>query len=187
MNNVYSNDILQIIFYKQFILKKESWPKFFSKAFLLLLVILVAGTLFFSRFKIVGDPQSVRCIPAYSVYLLDTQDTTLIRDALYAFRSNDLNPIYAKDTKMLKYLKALPGDKVIIKNDQSIYINGKYSAFGLSLAQEKLAMKRSDFTGETILKTNQYWFLGTSPKSFDSRYWGAVTKEQVLGRAYPLF
>ncbi|NDG89011.1 MAG: S26 family signal peptidase, partial [Gammaproteobacteria bacterium] len=31
-----------------------------------------------------------------------------------------------------------------------------------------------------------YWAMGDQPKSFDSRYWGVVYQQQVVGKAYVL-
>ncbi|MBT3205191.1 MAG: S26 family signal peptidase [Gammaproteobacteria bacterium] len=165
----------------------QSWSKFWIKSLIVLGVMILSGSLFATRYRIVGDPQEERCIPAYSVYLVDLKDVDLERGNLYMFKSNDLNPIYEKDTNMLKYLRGLPGDTVEIQANEQVLINGKYTEFGLSLAKEKLGTSKDEFVGSAELADNQYWFLGTSPKSFDSRYWGSVTKEQIVGRAYPLF
>jgi len=172
---------------RRFLRKKESWRKYFMKAALVLVVILLAGTAFASRYSIVGDPQEVRCIPGYTVYLLDRKNTTPVRGELYAFKSKDLSPIYGKGTEMLKYLRAIPGDVVEVRENNQVFINGKPSVMGLGLAEEKLGQPANNFYGKTTLGENQYWFLGTSPESFDSRYWGAVTGESIVGRAYPLF
>ncbi|MCG7878828.1 MAG: signal peptidase I [Candidatus Thiodiazotropha endolucinida] len=171
----------------RFIKKKESWTKFSIKATVVLTVMVLAGMAFASRYSIVGDPQEVRCIPDYTVYLVDKKDTELKRGQLYMFLSKDLSPIYEEGTEMLKYLRAVPGDEVEIRDNDQIFINGEASEWGLGLAQEKLGQPSSNFHGKTKLGDDQYWFLGTSPKSFDSRYWGAVKRENIIGRAYPLF
>lgn len=167
--------------------KKYSWVNFSIKAAVVFTVMALAGMAFASRFLIVGDPQKVRCIPGYTVYLVDKKDTELERGQIYMFLSKDLSPIYEEGTKMLKFLRAVPGDEIEIKENDQIFINGEVSAWGLSLAQEKLGQPSSNFYGKTRLKNDQYWFLGISPQSFDSRYWGAVKRENIIGRAYPLF
>lgn len=168
------------------IVKRQSWRLFFSKATIVITVIFVFGLVFFSRFKIVGDPQEVKCIPGYTVYLVDTKNKEIKRDGLYMFLSKDLSPFYKKNTQMLKYLRALPGDEVVINGNDQIFINGKAGEWGLSLAEEKMNVDASKFHGKIKLGDDQFWFLGTSPRSFDSRYWGAVKSESIVGRAYPL-
>ena len=173
--------------FHRFMRKKESWKYYWLKAITILTVMVVAGIAFTSRYTIVGDPQEVRCIPGYTVYLVDRNDTTPIRDQLYVFHSKDLRPFYEEGTQMLKYLRAIPGDVVEVRDNDQIFINGNASEWGLGLARDKLSKPSSDFHGKTTLAQNQYWFLGTSTESFDSRYWGAVKGESIVGRAYPLF
>jgi conjugal transfer pilin signal peptidase TrbI len=172
--------------YSHLIKKNESWTRFFVKVTLLLTALILTGLAFTSRYIIVVDPQQVRCITGYIIYLVDKKDIELQRGRLYMFLSKDLTPIYDEGTKMLKYLRALPGDVVEIEQKEQIIINGKVIERGLSLAQEKLGQPASNFQGKTTLVGDQYWFLGTSSKSFDSRYWGAVKRESIIGRAYPL-
>lgn len=88
---------------------------------------------------------------------------------------------------MLKYMRGMPGDTVEVRKNDQVFINGEASEHGLLLAGEKLGQPASKFYGKATLKEDEYWFLGTSPRSFDSRYWGAVTRDQIIGRAYPLF
>lgn len=170
-----------------FIRKKESWTTFSGKALLVLCVLALLGMFIGGRYRIVGDPQTIRCIPGYTVYLVDIQDRDLVRGNLYLFRSKNLAPIYAQGTKMLKYLRGMPGDIVEVRNNDQVFINGVASEAGLSLAEEKLGRPASYFHGKATLGTDEYWFLGTSPLSFDSRYWGAVKRESIVGRAYPIF
>jgi len=166
--------------------KKESWLKFSTKAVIVLSIMFAIATLFFTRFTFAADPQKVRCIPSHSFYLVDKYDTKVVRDGLFAFRSKDLNPIYEKGTKMVKFLRALPGDTVEINENNQIFINNQLYATGLMWAQEKLGQPDSYFQGKKTLKQNQYWVLGTSEKSFDSRYWGAIRHEDIIGRVYPI-
>lgn len=167
--------------------QKEPWPKYLLKAGLVLGVMLLFGMYFGSRYRIVGDPQTVRCIPGYTVYLLDLEDKELVRGGLYVFRSKNLEPIYAEGTHLLKYLRGLPGDLIEVRSNDQVFINDKASEAGLSLAQEKLRRPASSFYGKVVLGKDELWFLGTSPLSFDSRYWGAVKRENIVGRAYPIF
>ncbi len=167
--------------------KKESWFKFSAKAMIVLGIMFLSAAAFFTRFTFAADPQSVRCIPNHSFYLVDKFDTEVERDGLFAFRSKDLKPIYEKGTKMIKFLRAMPGDTVEIDKNNHIYINKQLYATGLMWAQEKLGQPDSYFQGKSTLAENQYWFLGASEKSFDSRYWGAVNHEDIIGRVYPIF
>jgi conjugal transfer pilin signal peptidase TrbI len=166
---------------------KQPWVHFLPKAFAVLVVLYLIGVWFSSRFLIVGDPQEVKCLPGYSVYLVDKKDQRIERGELYMFLSKDLSPIYSENTKMLKFMRGLPGDLIEVRSNSQVFINGNASEAGLSLAPTKLGRKESDFHGKTTLGEDEFWFLGTSPKSFDSRYWGSIHRDKIVGRAYALF
>ena len=65
-------------------------------------------------------------------------------------------------------------------------VNGTAYADGLLVAYET-NVDPNLFVRETDLGKDQYFMLGQSPRSFDSRYWGTISETQILGRAYPLF
>lgn len=169
------------------VVKKQPWSAYALKAGLILVALMLAGKWFSSRFIIAGDPYKIRCIQEYSIYLIDKRDTTLVRDKLYMFRSKDLSPVYPAGTQILKYLRGMPGDHVEVATNDQILVNDQVVAYGLALAQEKLGKPSASFHGKGELTQDEFWFMGTSPRSFDSRYWGAVKREDVLGRAYPIF
>ncbi|MBZ3672406.1 S26 family signal peptidase [Salmonella enterica subsp. enterica serovar Senftenberg] len=71
---------------------------------------------------------------------------------------------------MVKILTGMPG----IKSRSTI--SGRSPSMVMSSerapARRKLHLPESHFYGKTTLKENNYWFMGKSPFSFDSRYWG---------------
>lgn len=170
----------------RFIKKKESWKRFFTKALLVLVILISTGIAFASRFRIGIDTQIVRCIPEYRFYLLDLKDKELSKGNLYAFSARGLNPVYDDGTLMLKYLRGVPGDSVFIDKYQRIFINNEKAGDGLYQAK-LLHRSKQDFMGEKVLDSDSFWFMGTSSLSFDSRYWGTVSEKQIIGRAYPIF
>ena len=166
--------------------KHESWRRFSVKAAITLSILFIAGTSFASRYRIGYDPQILSCIPEFSVYLLDLKDQDLERGALFAFKAERMEPIWEEGTQMVKYLYGMPGDTVEIDKFQNVKINNVLIAHGLYVA-DKVGKKKEDFMGKGTLGPDSYWFFGTSSKSFDSRYWGHVNSDQVIGRVYPLF
>lgn len=166
--------------------KKESWGRFGAKACVVLVALWMAGAAFAGRYRIGIDPQQEKCLPGYTVFLVDLKDRALERGAVYAFRARGLSPFYADGTRMVKVLAGVPGDEVAIDASRRITVNGREVGKGLALAA-KLQQPESRFYGSGHLDAGHYWFMGKSALSFDSRYWGTVRDEQVIGRAYPLF
>lgn len=170
-------------FLAKLIVKKQSYRKLFLKMALIAGLIFVSGALFFSRFTFGYDGQLYKCIPGYSLYLIDKGDKNLTKGKIYALEARNTEPLIKEGTTLVKYLRGVPGDKVEIRQDTRIYVNGEMTGGGLRYA-EKLGMPKDAFIGSAQLEG--YWFMGTSTYSFDSRYWGTAQEDQVLGRAYPL-
>ncbi|CAM5561297.1 hypothetical protein ECAE60S_04547 [Eoetvoesiella caeni] len=138
-----------------------------------------------SRYRIGIDPQVEKCIPGKTFYLIDLKDKELVRDNIYVFRAKGLQPLFPNGTQMVKYLRGMPGDTIEVTPEHKVLINGTQAGNGLFLTRE-LHQPAEKFIGKAALKTNNYWFMGLSDRSFDSRYWGVVKDEQIIGRAYPL-
>ncbi|MCB5162652.1 S26 family signal peptidase [Marinomonas algarum] len=169
-----------------FLVKRQSWSRFGVKAAVVFLLITVFWLVFKSRFSIGIDTQLVKCIPGYTVYLIDKHDKTLIKDEIFVVLSSGLNPIYEDGTQLVKYLRGEPGDLIEIKDNHNIYVDGEFQGHGLSHSQT-LHSSPESYMGSRTLKADEYWFMGISDRSFDSRYWGSASSEQVYGKAYPIF
>ena len=80
----------------------------------------------------------------------------------------------------IKRIIGLPGENVEIKNGK-ILING--AELGESFIPAELAGKTMPNISAK-LAGNQYFVLGDNrPHSSDSRFWGALPKEKIMGRA----
>lgn len=173
--------------WRQLLLRRRMpMTRFLYRAAFLFLLMCAAWLVFASRYRIGIDSQVVKCIPGYSVYLIDRTDRKPVRDAVYAFRSRGLAPVFPDDTQLVKILRAMPGDKVEITSDKYVLVNAKAVGHGLVNAP-KLGRAESSFVGKGVIAADRFWMMGTAEESFDSRYWGTIGKEQLVGRAYPIF
>ena len=78
----------------------------------------------------------------------------------------------------IKRLIGLPGDEVKLRNGQ-LYVNGQ----GIDQSKWNLIWDNSNF-GPFKVPANSYFFLGDNrPDSFDSRFWGAVPRSYIIGKA----
>ncbi|MBB3105178.1 S26 family signal peptidase [Azomonas macrocytogenes] len=168
------------------ITQKESYPRFLLKMAVTFGLICATGMALGSRFRIGVDSQREKCLPSYTFFLIDRADKSLARGHTYAFSARHLQPFFEDGTQMVKILAAMPGDVVEVTADQLVKVNGHEVGKGLPHA-ERLGRTVASFVGKAVLTPQTYWFMGNSPQSFDSRYWGGVNDEQIIGRAYPLF
>lgn len=160
---------------------------FWLKAGVLLAIVGTAGTWFSANYRIVIDPQKNPSL-ARRVLIVDLKDRTPVRDGVFAFHTRRTAPVFEEGTLFAKVMRGMPGDRVEVTKDFRILVNGIELARGLPLYRDVPAdMLRRKFSGAKTLGEGEYWMLGTTPGSFDSRYWGVMKDDQIVGRAYPLF
>ena len=137
----------------------------------------------FSRFY--SEPQRGDVIVFYPPF------ETLDSSALGIFRR--LTGFWCKDIAYIKRVVGMPGDKVEIKPDK----NGAYTVFiNDSALKENYIMSEYDYLpcskdmycGPFVVPENEYFMLGDNRgNSQDSRFWGFLPKERVIGKAVLLF
>lgn len=141
--------------------------------------------LFKDRYSFGYSNQFISCIPGQSWYLIDKEDKNLQPGNIYTFVSRSIPPTIKEGELITKYLRGVPGDRVTLNAD-GVFVNGvKYA--DKYLFARWMGIDPAKFYGEKILGPNEYWFMGTGVTSFDSRYWGTVKAEQIVGRSYALF
>jgi signal peptidase I len=80
---------------------------------------------------------------------------------------------------LVKRAIGLPGEKVDIKNDGTVYING-------TVLKEPYVINKDNKTGSFNVPEDSYLFLGDNRvTSIDSRYWNNpyISKEAIKGKA----
>jgi len=115
---------------------------------------------------------------------LTVHDRIIVNKIVYRFSEPDRGDIvvfkYPRDPSrdFVKRLIGKPGDKVEIKNSR-VYVNGseipeKYLPAGLKYPNQTFSP----------VPENQYLMLGDNREnSQDSRYWGTLPRENIIGRA----
>lgn len=172
--------------------KAQTLLGFFSdrKAFLIkagasLGIILVSGAYLGERYTLGADPQANRCLADYRTFVVDHHQHDISRDHLVAFHAQGLAPIFEDGTLIAKYVRGVPGDHVEVTEDHEVRINGEVIEAGLPYAST-IGMAEEAFVGSMTIPEGEFWVMGDTDYSFDSRYWGTISYDQVSGKAHGL-
>lgn len=87
--------------------------------------------------------------------------------------------------RIVKRVMATEGDMVKVKGAE-LYINGSHTE-RLWLAKSIPGKRPGDFDRDITIGEGELFLMGSTQESFDSRYWGPIKREEILGAAIPLF
>lgn len=155
-----------------------------------IMVCILLGTLsewFAHRFLIGHDLQSETCLHGgHRWFLIDRGVETGKSGDLLAFRADErMAPEIETGTLVVKRIEAIGGDVVKIAADS---IENDGSSTLLPYPHRTRLRTRALEIGRRIkISEGGYFVLGDHPRSFDSRYFGEIRKEQVVGLAHVLF
>jgi len=116
-------------------------------------------------------------------------DYLIVDEASYKFRGPQRGEVivfkYPKDTSQLyiKRIIGLPGESVKISNDKITITNKS----GKKVLDESYIPKRNETLGniKVNLSNDEYFVLGDNRMfSSDSRRWGTVPKDNIIGKTY---
>jgi len=110
-----------------------------------------------------------------------------VKGECIAFRCKDLRPYFQEGIMFIKRLVGIPGDRIEVSPDgKSFYLNGKFVARAKDTDKQGNPVAPARFEDKTLCPTC-YFVLGDHPRSYDSRYWGYMWKDQIVGKATCLF
>ncbi|MFS3191999.1 signal peptidase I [Klebsiella pneumoniae] len=166
-------------FYKRISRKKRGWGR--QSLYMLVIVVTVAPASHYvlNRFSIGIDPQNYPCLPEHRIYLIDKMDKDIQKGKIFAFRSEYISSI------AIKFIDGVAGDKVRV-NPEETTVNDLMVGEGLLLARES-GHTEQELQREGIIPAGHIWLMGRTKVSFDSRFWGVLPIENVIGRAYPIW
>jgi len=113
----------------------------------------------------------------------------IVDEISYSFKTparNDVVVFRFPDNQKKFFIKriiGLPNEEIKINNGQVIIIN-KENPNGFELEQAYIKETLNE-NKNFQLKENEYFVLGDNrASSYDSRYWGPVNKELIIGKAF---
>ena len=168
--------------------RRKPWPLFAAQCLLVVLVIVAVGQWFMAHYSLAlasGKP----CLPG-RLYLVE-KGTLPGRHGLVAFVADDRPRPYRPGQKFVKLVVGLPGDLVEIDAAcRGVVAGPEGDVLSFSLegpVLDLLGKECRDFAASYEIPPGHYFVMGTLPDSYDSRYWGLVAADQVIGRAWRIF
>ena len=168
--------------------RREPWGRFALRALPVLTLLLVTGGYLCDRFRIGIDDQQARCLGSTRWYLIDTYDQRPTQGQLVAFAATDgMAPYFRPGQTVIKRVVGVPGDRVSV-DAEGTTINGSALPNSDPALAGTLQRPSAVFFRQTLMvPEGQFWVMGDTRDSFDARYWGLLSVQQVRGRAYALF
>ena len=133
------------------------------------------------------DPHEVNCLPELHLALLVHRQPSEVNRGDYLFwKASAIGPLsYVTEDYVLKRVAGVPGDRLSIRGEQ-VFVNEKLVAEGL---EDAVLYKRaaSDFQRNEVIPPGRYFVVGTARMSNDSRYWGYLPHELIVGNGYRVY
>lgn len=149
---------------------------FLAKAATVGIIAAACVTLAASRYRIGIDSQEKGCLDE-SVFIIDAWNKSPRRNELFAFRAHSLEPLISDGRTLVKRAAAMPGDSVAV-NEGGVYVNGSQVSSKPDAA--RFGLQDGAFYSD-IDSIKGYFALGNNQDSLDSRYFGEVEEEDIVG------
>lgn len=167
---------------------REFWETrrlFLRKAALLTLVAAAAWTTWDHFCWLAYDPQQISCT-GYRLFVVVRHQVPTRAGQYVAFVTDDRFAPMFKVGERFGKLIACTFPCHIEEGVDHLTVNGHVRDSINPALVAKLGKRPADFVRSLDLKPGEFFVMGVDPHSFDSRYWGVVKPEQVVGRVYPL-
>lgn len=152
--------------------KDMSWTSFF----IILVLIIVFRLFVLEPHNVSGDSMD----PTFA-----NKDYVLVDKISYRFQAPKrgdvvvFNPPETLENKsrFIKRIIAIPGDTVEVKESGQAYVNGS------PVTENFVKFPSPKTASSTTLAAGEYFVMGDNRfVSYDSRYWGPITKSEIQGR-----
>ncbi len=165
--------------------------------------LLITGVLLFSIILAIS-PFYIRenILKAYKIPSKSMEPTLLVGDHILVDRSQPAHSPKRGDIIVFKYpespskefvmrVVALSGDTVEIK-DKTFYLNGKILSESYAVHQEETLFPPDQNPRDNLkpakIPNDSYFVLGDNrDRSFDSRFWGTVSKDKIKGTVKSIY
>lgn len=155
----------------------------FKIAAIALVIVLPIRYFLFQPFIVKGESMS----PSF-----ESGDYLIVDEISYRFAGPQRGDViifkYPKDEsqRFIKRIIGLPGETVVIENGQVFVSSGQVNVKDAVLDEKYLPSDIKTYGDTNIaLKANEYFVMGDNRTySYDSRSWGIVPRENIIGKAF---
>ncbi len=113
---------------------------------------------------------------------IETGDYLVFRHEDTSFTQKGLQPA---NQQLIKQIGCSPGESLTQNDDKKYFCNQKY--LGTALATDSTGRLLPTFQFIGPIPKNNYFMVGSNPRSFDSKYFGFIHAEEILYTALPLW
>ena len=155
------------------------------KVFSLMMFIVLSVSYTAGRYTFMPDKQIGARSTPYSFFIVDTWTKDYSKGDLVVFKAERTDPVISEGQFVVKFVIGITGESVVIDSG-SVSVGDSFTSTIPEQQANKLGKKLSEFDTEYLIPDAAFFSMGTHPRSYDSRYWGPVFNDQIVGRAYPV-
>lgn len=157
-----------------------NWKKTYLVPVLTALVIVAWTQYFCSHYKLMFTFGSDKCLPG-SVFLVHVGELPHAGElALFKSPKTDILPA---GINIIKVVAAEAGQTITV-TPFDVSNGEKTFPAPIESAAKALNINVNDLVGSREVEPEHYFMLGLLPGSYDSRFFGTISKSKVVGRAY---
>ncbi len=114
------------------------------------------------------------------------KDSSFKKDAIERGYLEVVNHARCNIVPLLKKVVAEEQDHILV-NSEGVFINNNFIENSKPIPTDSQGRKLTIAEIDKTLSKDEYFVLGEHPKSFDGRYFGIITKDEILNKAEPSF
>jgi conjugative transfer signal peptidase TraF len=92
---------------------------------------------------------------------------------------------YEEGLLFVKEIEGMPGDHLAIREDRTAWLNGEF--LDQVRAADSQGQPVEPYMYDGVIPEGRYFLYAPAPKSYDSRYYGLIERERIVGKVIPLF
>lgn len=149
-----------------------------------ILLLILVMCVFFTRYTF-GYGLLNGCLPA-DFYMIDHSDKSIKTGELIAFNMPKSVRFIPENERVIKIVAGVGGDKLKVTMD-GVYNGDKFFEANARRISKKYNIPSILIEKELIIPEGEVFLIGQTNHSWDSRFWGTVKLNSVIGKTYAIF